>query len=77
MLSVNRAYAKRCALTENAISDIPGRVGRKMQWPEKFLASFAAGTLARLQALLEPGEDQRSVVRKLVEAELKRRERKR
>lgn len=62
-------------MTENAISDIPSRVGRKLQWPEKFLASFAAGTLARLQALLEPGEDQRAVVRKAVETELKRRER--
>lgn len=51
------------------------RVGRKMEWPEKFLASFAAGTLARIRAVLGEGEDARSLVRNAVDAELKRRER--
>lgn len=46
-----------------------------MQYPEKFLASFAEGTLARLNAVKEEGEDQRAVIREAVERELKRRER--
>lgn len=64
------------ALTAKGISDTPGRVGRKLEWPEKWLASFAKGTLARLDAAKTKGEDRRSIIRAAVEAELKRRERK-
>lgn len=51
-------------------------MGRKLEWPEKFLTSFAAGTLDRIRAALAPEEDARALVRKAVEAELKRRSRK-
>lgn len=51
------------------------RVGRKLEWPEKFLASFAEGTLARVRAVLGEGEDVRAFVREAVEREVKRRSR--
>lgn len=53
-----------------------GRVGRKLEFPEKWLASFGEGTLARMDAAKEAGEDRRAIIRKAIEAELKRRERK-
>lgn len=51
-------------------------MGRKMEWPEKFLTSFAEGTLARIRAALAPEEDARSFIRQAVEREIKRRSRK-
>ena len=50
-------------------------MGRKLEWPEKFLVSFAAGTLDRIRAALGEGEDARSLVRQAIEREIKRRER--
>lgn len=50
-------------------------MGRKLEWPEKFLTSFAVGTLERIRALLGEGEDARSFVREAVEREIKRRSR--
>jgi hypothetical protein len=50
-------------------------MGRKLEWPEKFLIAFAAGTLERIRAALAEGEDARSLVRVAVDRELKRRER--
>jgi hypothetical protein len=66
---------KMLALDEKAICATPRRVGRKLEWPEKFLVSFAAGTLARLREALAEGEDARSFVREAVEREIKRRSR--
>lgn len=51
------------------------RVGRKMEYPEKFLVSFAEGTLSRIAKARAEGEDARALVRQAVLAELKRRER--
>jgi hypothetical protein len=62
-------------LTLLAVSGTTPRVGRKMEWPEKFSASFAMGTLARIRTALAEGEDQREFVRQAVERELVRRER--
>ena len=50
-------------------------MGRKLEWPEKFLTAFAAGTLERIRAALGEGEDARSLVRAAVDRELTRRER--
>lgn len=50
-------------------------MGRKMEWPEKFLTSFAAGTLDRIRAVLAPGEDARTFIRQACESEIKRRSR--
>lgn len=63
-------------LTEFPVCATPAKVGRKLEWPEKWLASFAKGTLARLDAVKADGEDRRSIIRDAVNAELKRRERK-
>lgn len=65
------------SLPEIPISVIPRKVGRKLEWPEKWLGSFAAGTLARIDAVLAPKEDRRTFVREAVEREIKRRERQR
>ena len=50
-------------------------MGRKLEWPEKFLASFAAGTLARIDAARREAEDRRGFIRLAVDGELERRER--
>lgn len=62
-------------LEEIRICAIPKRVGRKLEWPEKFLISFAAGTLDRVRAALGEREDARAFIREAVERELKRRSR--
>ena len=51
-------------------------MGRKLEWPEKFLTSFAAGTLERIRAVLGEGEDARTFIRQAIEREIKRRSRK-
>ncbi len=52
-------------------------MGRKLEWPEKFLTSFAEGTLARIRDALAEGEDVRSFIRQAVAGEIRRRGRKR
>lgn len=42
-------------------------------WPEKWLMSFAAGTLARIDAAKSADEDRRAFIREAVEREIKRR----
>lgn len=48
-------------------------MGRKMEWPEKFLTSLAEGTLDRIRAALGAEEDVRTFIRTAIERELKRR----
>lgn len=64
------------ALPENRICDSSRRVGRKLEFAEKFLTSFAAGTLARIRDACGEGEDVRTFIRDAVEREIKRRARK-
>jgi hypothetical protein len=61
-------------LDEKDTCDTPRRVGRRMEYPEKREAAFAAGTLARVQAALRDDETQVGFIREAVERELKRRE---
>lgn len=63
------------ALPEIRICDSPRRVGRKLEFPEKFLVSFAAGTLERVRAACAEAEDVRGFIREAVEREIKRRSR--
>jgi len=51
-------------------------LGRTLRFPEKWLMSFEAGTLSRIDAARREDEDRRAFVREAVEAELKRRARK-
>lgn len=51
-------------------------MGRKKLWGERTLLSLAGGTLARIDAVLAPGEVRLDLIRAAVERELKRRERK-
>lgn len=51
-------------------------MGRKQINEENTMARFPAGTLARIKTVLEDGEAQADLIRKAVERELKRRERK-
>lgn len=62
-------------LAEKSICASPARVGRKLRYPEKREAAFVAGTLARIQAVLTPDENQVGFIREAVERELERRER--
>lgn len=50
-------------------------MGRKKLWSEDMQARFAAGTFARIDAILAEDEDRTAFVRDAVERELKRRER--
>lgn len=61
--------------TQNLVSVIPKRVGRKKRWAEDMQARFPEGTFARIEAVLEEAEDRTDFVREAVERELKRRER--
>lgn len=62
--------------TQFPVAPIRRSVGRiRINDPdEKVTARFAAGTLDRIKASLEPKEPQSEFLRKAVEAELKRRE---
>jgi hypothetical protein len=53
---------------------MPARMGRKKRWAEDMVARFAAGTFARIAAVLKKGEGRTDLVRDAVEAELARRE---
>ncbi len=59
--------------TPNLICDTP-RVGRKLLYPDKIIAPLPAGSLKRIEAVLQEGEDKTDLLRAAVEAELKRRE---
>ena len=63
-------------MTRNMISSIIPRVGRKRINEEQMPARFPAGTLARIDAVLDPetNEKRADLIRKAVERELKRRE---
>lgn len=65
-------------MTKNLISGTPGRVGRKKINDEQTPARFPAGTLARIDAVLDRDENEKrsDLIREAVERELKRRERK-
>jgi len=51
------------------------RTGRPRQWAEDMQARFPAGTFARIETVLGEDEDRTDFVRKAVERELQRRER--
>jgi hypothetical protein len=50
-------------------------MGRKKRWSEDMQARFPAGTIERIDAVLDDNEDRTDFVRQAVERELKRRER--
>lgn len=51
------------------------RVGRRKEFDESLRVPLAAGTTARMDAALEPGEPRLDLIREAIERELKRRER--
>jgi hypothetical protein len=53
---------------------IKPRMGRKLRWPERVMAKFAAGTLDRIAAVLAKGEVRLDFIRQAVERELERRQ---
>ncbi len=61
-------------LTQNLISVIPAKVGRKKRWSEDMQARFPEGTFARIAAVLQKTEDRTDFVREAVEREIIRRE---
>ena len=62
--------------TQLLVADTPARVGRiRINDPdEKVTARFRSGTLARIKSALVSKEPQSEFIRKAVEAELERRE---
>lgn len=62
-------------LTDGRSLAIPRAVGRKRRWAEDMQARFPEGTFARIEAVLDDGEDRTDFVRAAVEREIKRRER--
>jgi hypothetical protein len=67
---------KEAILTENLISSIIPRVGRKKINDEQTPARFPAGTFARIDSVLvqETNEKRSDLIREAVEREIKRRE---
>jgi hypothetical protein len=51
------------------------RMGRKLCWPERVMAKLAAGTLARIAAVLENKEARTAFLRAAIEREIERRQR--
>ncbi len=48
-------------------------MGRKKRWSEDMQARFAAGTIARIDAVLADNEDRTDLIREAVEREIDRR----
>ena len=63
-------------MSASQISPIVRRMARPRKYVEEMVARFLAGTFARIQAVLRPGEDRADLVREAVEREIKRRARK-
>jgi hypothetical protein len=51
------------------------RMGRKLCWPERVMAKLAAGTLARIAAVLEKKEARTAFLRAAIGREIERRQR--
>lgn len=62
-------------MIESRAYEKPRPVGRRKEFAERITLPLAEGTTARLDALLEDGEDRVSLIRKAIDAEAKRRER--
>lgn len=62
-------------LPANPICDTRPKMGRKMLYPDKIVAPLPAGSLDRIKAVLQPGEDKTDLLRSAIESELRKRER--
>lgn len=62
-------------MIESRTYEKPRSVGRRKEFSERITLPLAEGTTARLDGLLEDGEDRVSLIRKAIDAEAKRRER--
>ena len=54
--------------------DTPSKMGRPKLFHERAMARLVAGTLARMEAVMESGEDRTSFLRTAIEREIERRE---
>ena len=52
---------------------ITRRVGRKMEFPDRITLPLAEGVLARIDAVLEPGEPRLELIREAIETEVLKR----
>src|SRR5262245_12958919 len=71
LLSTIRAYEM---MTPDQDVAIRPRMGRKMRWPERVMAKLAAGTLERIAAVLDEGEERTAFFREAIEREIARRQ---
>jgi hypothetical protein len=72
MIFVNNTGIRK--MTPGTDVAIRPRMGRKLRWPERVMAKLAAGTLARVAAVLEKGEDRTAFMREAIDREIERRE---
>lgn len=63
-------------MTQNHVHAIPKRMGRKKLWAENINLTLPEGAKAKMDSLLNPGEDRLDLIREAIEREIKRRERK-
>lgn len=63
-------------MTANHIPDTPRRMGRKKLWHEAVNLTLPEGAKARMDAVLNEGEDRLEMIREAIEREIKRRTRK-
>jgi hypothetical protein len=66
---------KRCTLTLNHTYDLPPRVGRKKEFPNRITLPLSDEMLAGIDAARVDEEDRLTLIRSAIERELKRRER--
>jgi hypothetical protein len=76
---ISSIFSNEAPLTQNVISSIIPRVGRKRinEPGEQIPARFPKGTRDRIDAVLDEGEPVAAFLREAVERELTRRERQR
>jgi hypothetical protein len=74
---ISSIFSNEASLTQNVISSIIPRVGRKRinEPSEQIPARFPKGTRDRIDAVLDEGEPVAAFLREAVERELTRRER--
>lgn len=64
-----------CSLTENHTYDLPPRVGRKKEFPNRLTLPLSDEMLAEIDAARGEDEDRLTLIRTAIERELKRRQR--
>jgi hypothetical protein len=71
---VNDQWDNGSVLTWNRADAIAGKMGRKKMWSENINLSLPEGAKARMDSLLQAGEDRLDLIRLAIDREIRRRE---